>query len=1115
VKRARLAAFAALGMVLLVPAWVLSTESGLRFGVYCAERLSGGAFSVRAVQGSLIGDVRVQGLKVATRVTTVSLEQADFNLRLTRLLIARFQAEYFVAEKLDVVVHPRPAARQPLTVRAPLRLAVEEGRIDGFQLTLASGRQWRVPQARFAARWRGEWMVIAHLQARTLEAGPVELRGSVSIVDDLLQFDDFEVARPSFVRVEGVLALTPQEESALRLSWRDLRWPRKDVLDWLHSPRGTLSLEGPWQNYAWKVDARTVAADIDGDLAAHGHGDLGALALEEIGLKALQGTVSGKGRVEWAKSVGTDLDLRWQGLDPAGRFAEWPGRLNGAGTLQARWQKGAPQLTFDGHFDDSQLRGYAFALQARGHTEQGAIHLQEFAAQSGATALRASGQLWPSMALDGNLKSTDLRSLWAGLAGAGEAQFGVQGEMDALRFRVKASATAPRYRMVRARALALDANVGFKGQSELTLKVDGLQAGVTFEQLSLSGAGTRASHRATLAVSGTEGTARMDFAGGESGGTWRGQMTDATLTPAQDVPWRLEEPAGLTARLVGLRLEPACVRNDSSRACLDLDLTPASQRVAFRLHEFALKHLHAWLPPDWTVTGTLSGTSSLQVRDGELAALNMDLDGTAGAVEGDGVRLEFGDGTLRVQPDDGRLHGLLQLTPAGGTVASEVWIAGGGALLDRPMLGDVKVRLPDLSFLPVLSPEIASARGSIDADLNVSGTLRGPALDGRMQVVDAQVRLATPGIELTDITAAFDRGRDAPLKAHLSARSGDGQFTLDGELRAMQPKLDGTFTLKGEQVLGFNTAELRAWITPDLTLALDGTRARLTGTVTVPRADITPREMSSGGVAPTDDQVLVSQDARPDARGMKVESEVRIVLGEKVRFNGLGLKTRLEGAITAYDEPDRPTAGRGELRLVGGRYKAYGQDLQIETGRLLFSGGPITDPAIDLKAYREFPETADVHRVGLRARGTLAAPEFSLYSDSDTPLTQEEQLSWLVLGRSLSQTLATTGQTNQMDQARTSLGLAGGDLLAQQLAPRLGFDEVSVGAVPGQTADLARLTIGKYLSPKLFVSYGVGLFQPGHFFRLQYDLTKRFKLVGESGLVQGGDLLYTIESGKK
>jgi len=1120
VKRARRVAVATLLVLVLLPAWVLATESGLRFGLAVAGRLSGGAFSVREAHGRLTGDVSVGGVVVATRAATVSVEHAALNLRLTRLLMGRVQAEWLNVKQLTVAVHERPAApdgeRKPLNVEAPLRLAVEEGRLDDFRLQLPRRREWRMPGARFAARWRGPWIVLARMQARTLEAGPVEMRGRLALVDDLLQFEDFEVTQPSPVRIEGVLALTAREESALRLSWQNLRWPRQDVLGWLHSPRGTLSLEGPWQRYAWRMDARTVTADIAGELAARGHGDLGALAIEDARLKALQGVVSGTGEVTWTGGVGTDLELRWQGLDPSSRFAEWPGRLNGGATLQARWQQGQPQVTFDGRLDDSQLRGYALALHARGHTEQGAIHLQELTAQSGASQLRAAGQLWPRMALDGNLKSTDLRSLWAGLAGAGEAQFGVQGEMDALRFRVRASATAPRYRQVRARALALDANVGFKGHSELTLQVDELHAGAAVERLLLSGAGTRESHRATLALGGAQGAVQLAFAGGERGGVWSGQLADATLTPAQEAPWRLEEPADLSVRLVALRLEPACFGNDRSRACFDLELTPAQQRVAFRLREFALTHLRAWLPPDWTVAGTLSGTSSVQVRDGELAALNVDLDGSAGAVEGDGVRLDYGAGQLRVQPEDGRLHGVLRLTPAGGTVNGEVWISAGGALLDRPMLGDLKVNLPDLSFLPVLSPEIAAAQGSIDAAFNVSGTLRGPALDGRLQVADGRVRLATPGIELTDLSAAFDRGRDAPLKAHLSASSGEGQFTLDGELRAMQPKLDGVFTLKGEQVLGFNTPELRAWISPDLTLLLDGTRAKLTGTVTVPRAEITPREISGGGVAPSADQEIVAHGSRPDARGMKVESEVRVVLGERVRFDGLGLRTRLEGSLTAYDQPDRPTTGRGELRLVGGRYKAYGQDLQIETGRLLFNGGPITAPSIDLQAFREFPnsETTDVSKVGLRARGTLEAPEFSLYAESTRPLSQEEQLSWLVLGRPLS-SATTTGQTGQLDQARASLGLAGGDFLAQQLAPRLRLDEVSVGARPGETADLARLTIGKYLSPKLFVSYGVGLFQPGHFFRMQYDLSKRFKLVGESGLVQGGDLLYTIESGGK
>ena len=53
--------------------------------------------------------------------------------------------------------------------------------------------------------------------------------------------------------------------------------------------------------------------------------------------------------------------------------------------------------------------------------------------------------------------------------------------------------------------------------------------------------------------------------------------------------------------------------------------------------------------------------------------------------------------------------------------------------------------------------------------------------------------------------------------------------------------------------------------------------------------------------------------------------------------------------------------------------------------------------------------------------------------------------------------------------------------------------------------------MGRYLTPDLYISYGVGLFQPGHVFRLLYDLGRGFQLQTETGVATGADLLYTLE----
>src|SRR5688500_14235662 len=107
--------------------------------------------------------------------------------------------------------------------------------------------------------------------------------------------------------------------------------------------------------------------------------------------------------------------------------------------------------------------------------------------------------------------------------------------------------------------------------------------------------------------------------------------------------------------------------------------------------------------------------------------------------------------------------------------------------------------------------------------------------------------------------------------------------------------------------------------------------------------------------------------------GLEVEARVRVVLGEDVTLRAMGLRTELEGSLLVVDHPGQPApTASGELRLEEGTFRAYGQDLTIERGRLFFAGGPISNPGIDLRAYRRVPE-GDV-LAGLQARGTLRAP---------------------------------------------------------------------------------------------------------------------------------------------
>ena len=93
-------------------------------------------------------------------------------------------------------------------------------------------------------------------------------------------------------------------------------------------------------------------------------------------------------------------------------------------------------------------------------------------------------------------------------------------------------------------------------------------------------------------------------------------------------------------------------------------------------------------------------------------------------------------------------------------------------------------------------------------------------------------------------------------------------------------------------------------------------------------------------------------------------------------------------------------------------------------------------------------------------------------------------------------------------QAATALGMGGGGLLAAQMGDRLGLDDV---AVEGDTAEEAALMVGKYLSPRLYVGYSVGLLDPISTLRVRYQLSRRWMVQTEAGVDSGADVIYTLE----
>jgi translocation and assembly module TamB len=85
-------------------------------------------------------------------------------------------------------------------------------------------------------------------------------------------------------------------------------------------------------------------------------------------------------------------------------------------------------------------------------------------------------------------------------------------------------------------------------------------------------------------------------------------------------------------------------------------------------------------------------------------------------------------------------------------------------------------------------------------------------------------------------------------------------------------------------------------------------------------------------------------------------------------------------------------------------------------------------------------------------------------------------------------------------------------LIASQLGRRFGLDEVGVESNTGSTGEATpALVLGKFLSPRLFVSYGISLSESINTLKLRYTISDRWIFKTEAGENQSADLEFTIE----
>jgi len=812
------------------------------------------------------------------------------------------------------------------------------------------------------------------------------------------------------------------------------------------------------------------------------------------------------------------VTLTGRGLDPAALAPAWPGRIDARlqGAVQSAgngWRIALEELALDGA-----LREQPLTLDAAGRWANGRLRVQRATAELGENRLQIEGKAGETWDLSWSLDARELGAAWPALAGRVSGSGRLTGALQRPRLVAELSAADLHAAGYAADALdaSLDIDLSGTRESNADATAKGLSVpGVEAEHVTVHARGRPSAHVLDLeaVTQRAEASLRVAAEWQWQPRRWRFRASEGVLAdraPGDGPAWRLDGDAAGAVTTTGASVERHCWQREAARACLQADADDSGQTFELEVGELPLRVWEPWLPAALAVDGRMDGRARVHLAPGTPAAIEARVTTSEGALRQrvgedgtDTASLAFRplEASLSLDRDGGRLRLDAPLV-TDGAIALRAELGAGDTLLARSLDGEVTAELANLAPIAELIPEVSRLSGRLDGRLRLGGQVREPRLAGRLTLSDARAVLPRPGLTLTEVGLTLAGDGTGPLRLSGNAVSGDGRLSLDGHVSAAAHRFEARVT--GERFKALDTPQARIRVTPDL--RLEGTSRTLTlrGELRVPEAEITPRDLAAeGAVTASPDAVIVreSGDERPP---LQIDSEVRVILGEAVRFEGFGLTGGVKGNLVVRQPPGELTTATGELTIEDGEYRAYGQGLEIETGRLLFTGGPVTNPGLDVRAVRR-PDP-DV-TVGVRARGTLREPRYSLFSEP--AMGQTRQLSWLVLGRPLDETSG--GESNMLAKAALSLGIKGADLGAGWLKDYVGLDTFGVENEAGGPREEASFVIGKYLAPDLYVSYGIGIFEPVNVLRIRYEISKRWTLETESGAASGGDIFYSIE----
>jgi translocation and assembly module TamB len=922
--------------------------------------------------------------------------------------------------QIEQVLGGAASAGLSLNLRRPLVEPAWSGRVNLVELpvsllgtalpiviggSLVSSGTWPIAQLTGELKTSSTMQEYDQLQ--------LQLEGDADVEQISFQISKLELSqhqRPLHVSVKGKMAADKSLDVAA--NWRDLQWPLLGNPA-LSSSTGKLSVTGLLSNYQFNASAQLAAPAIPlGHWQLAGTGDQQHMTLAMLQGQILQGDVKANGELAWAPFPSWTLSASGEGLQTSSLVAELDTALSFQATTKGSIEESEPSVqvvlkNLSGTLNDRPVAGSGEFDHTSERTD-----IRRLQITVGGAAVNANGMLGPKESnLRWELQVPALQQLLPDASGQLSLNGNLDGPLQAPGIRAKLVANKLSYQQLDLSQLSANINLDLQDKRRSSAQVEGtdlVMAGQSISQLQLDFDGFIREHNIRLSVSQPEsaqtaGNLALAAQGAYAKNQWSGTLQRLSLQAAPLGEWRLQQPFGLTAGATAASAEPFCLRQLGGASLCAEGYWQAQGTTAaqFNLSGLPLAQFSEYFPASISrLEGELSVEGNLQRKQNINARLKakvspgqlviQDISGKDQLLDHNGAELEFITEGVGVA-------GWLRSRVGTTTLNASAKLVDLLQVTDKQQArleGNLQIAAPDLQLVPLLVPAVSAIQGTASANFQVTGRLGEPLLLGGSSVDISRLDIEQIGWELDDALLE--------IKADGNTLLLDGSVVSKGRLA-----VSGELGLSAEQgwplsvaVIGSDFAvtdlpNMQVYVSPDLKVQHGADGLSLTGTITIPKAQIIIRDLPAGALSPSSDVVVL----REDGSVLKIEStapistDIDVRLGDKVQVSALGFDGYIGGQLKLRGDTGEALRATGDIRIDEGTFRAYGQRLEIERGLISYTNSPIDNPGINVRATRQIGDVV----VGVNALGTARRTTVSTFSSP--AMSENDRISYLVAGK--------------------------------------------------------------------------------------------------------------------